>query len=68
MPTNYQQPPLKTGDLAPTVAPFTVCYTESPLFDTARWVRNLETAFLEMLNELDLEDVPDIVVMEGDGV
>jgi protein O-GlcNAc transferase len=41
--------------------------TEPPLFDTARWVRNLETAFLKM-KELGLEDVPDIVVMEGDGV
>jgi protein O-GlcNAc transferase len=41
--------------------------TETPLFDTARWVRNLETAFLKM-KELGLEDVPDLVVMEGDGV
>ena len=34
---------------------------ESPLFDTHRWVRNLEAAFLKM-RVIDLNDLPDIVV------
>ncbi|KAL3783580.1 hypothetical protein HJC23_002084 [Cyclotella cryptica] len=34
-----------------------------PLFDTFRWVKNLETAFLKMMT-LDVDDFPDIVVFE----
>jgi hypothetical protein len=35
----------------------------APLFDTFRWVKNLETAFLNMLT-LDVDDFPDIFVFE----
>jgi predicted O-linked N-acetylglucosamine transferase (SPINDLY family) len=37
--------------------------SESPLFDTNRWCANLETAFLKM-KEVDLDDLPDIVVID----
>ena len=35
----------------------------SPLFDTERWVRNLEVAFRKML-DIDGGDYPDIAVMD----
>ena len=37
---------------------------ESPLFDTDRWVRNLEAAFLKM-KEVHWNDLPDIAVEEA---
>lgn len=35
----------------------------SPLFDTDRWVKNLEVAFLKM-KTVDLKNAPDIIVTE----
>eukprot|EP00956_Cyclotella_meneghiniana_P004545 scaffold5584_cov76-Cyclotella_meneghiniana.AAC.15 len=37
--------------------------SHSPLFDTDRWVKNLEVAFL-MMDTVDLNDAPDIIVTE----